>query len=90
MQVPVLVSAFMANFIPLPILELPGHEQQPQPPVVQATQAQTSDALPLQVMLPELQSTSTSIDRPPVVDMADHEVVEPQLQSQVIEPNTES
>ena len=58
--------------------------------MVQATQAQTSDALPLQVMLPELQSTSTYVDRPPVVDRANHEVVEPQLQSQVIEPNTES
>ncbi|KAL8090000.1 hypothetical protein AgCh_039456 [Apium graveolens] len=39
MQVPVLVSAFMATFIPLPIFNLPGHEQQTQPPVVQATQA---------------------------------------------------
>ena len=40
MQVPVLVSAFMATYIPLPIFNLPGHEQQAQPPVVQATQAQ--------------------------------------------------
>lgn len=49
-NIPVVVTSFMANFIPLPIIPAAVPEQQP--PVVQTTQTETSTATPIQVILP--------------------------------------
>ncbi|KAK1360479.1 hypothetical protein POM88_044953 [Heracleum sosnowskyi] len=73
--IPVLVSPFMRQFINLPIFG----EQVPEPHPV-----------PLQVVIPNLGSSSGTSIETQVVVRADPEIVDPQSLTQVIEPNRES
>ncbi|KAK1370204.1 hypothetical protein POM88_036296 [Heracleum sosnowskyi] len=75
LNIPVLVSPLMSQFINLPIFG----EQVPEPHPV-----------PLQVVIPNFGSSSGTSIETQVVVRADPEIVEPQSLTQVIEPNRES
>ncbi|KAK1357390.1 hypothetical protein POM88_050646 [Heracleum sosnowskyi] len=75
LNIPVLVSPLMSQFINLPIFG----EQVPEPHPV-----------PLQVVIPNPASSSGSLIETQVVVRADPEIVEPQSLTQVIEPYRES
>ncbi|KAL8121917.1 hypothetical protein AgCh_018593 [Apium graveolens] len=77
------VSCYYARFLMLIAEHLLSPEHK-------ALFANSSVTEPPPVIIPQTQTIPTSVERLPVVDRTGHEVVEPQLQSQVIEPNTES
>ena len=87
---PVVITPFMANFIDdLPTIPAPVPESQTQ--VDQSTPAGTSAQTSDQVLSPiQVAPPTISHSQPQVGIRADQEVVEPQLPTQVIEPNTES
>ncbi|KAK1369616.1 hypothetical protein POM88_035708 [Heracleum sosnowskyi] len=87
LRVHVVITPFMTQFIQLPAFGLPVPEQQPS--VDQSTHAGTEDATPIQVVFPNPGSSSHVTTETQEVHRADHEFVEPQTLSQVVESNTE-
>ncbi|KAK1369609.1 hypothetical protein POM88_035701 [Heracleum sosnowskyi] len=82
-NVPVLISNYMTNFINLPSFEPPVPEQRIVP------SAGTEEVIQPQVRT-SIPGSSGTVSETQEVDRADQEFVEPQTLSPIIEPNTES